>query len=453
MLNPRDDPMRVTLTADLDVAIDLDEQYPVALLADWISQQSVKSALLEGLIESLNEMLVEAYCGQKHATGNGNQRFQRSATSTRSAVTTAGEQEFTLNYVEDTAAESGEIAHFHPVKDIISFDGKKHYQEDISAKSVDLATTLSYRDTTAHGDGFVPMPSPTTITRRVKEYGNKFTKFLPDQLSGTEADTIIPDGTKCYSQDEDHAYHDVQVTLGEDTDNESSTLLDVSVNGDWEETASSLDEVDAVTDDATVVSDAEHRLRNAFVTENREYQLDLVHVPRTLSYKLWEDGVFSLEKRREIVSEVADEAFHLKNSVEQHRPEGESSAIRERIARTKERLEKTAWQLDQFLSEKAAEYLQSELTSMVTFAEYAIDGFEVPWTSNPVERAMGEVAKRCKCDWMRWSEDGLEALLQLRLAKYANPDQYRSFLDNLLQRPLQSGLSCTVSVTATGGEL
>ncbi len=35
---------------------------------------------------------------------NGLQRFQLSATCTHSAVTTAGEHTFTLNYVEDTAA-------------------------------------------------------------------------------------------------------------------------------------------------------------------------------------------------------------------------------------------------------------------------------------------------------------------------------------------------------------
>jgi len=32
----------------------------------------------------------------------------------------------------------------------------------------------------------------------------------------------------------------------------------------------------------------------------------------------------------------------------------------------------------------------------VTFAEADVEGFEVPWTSNPVERMMGEVSKRCK---------------------------------------------------------
>jgi len=57
----------------------------------------------------------------------------------------------------------------------------------------------------------------------------------------------------------------------------------------------------------------------------------------------------------------------------------------------------------------------------VTFAEHAVEGFEVPWTSNPVKRLMGEVSKRCKNQWMRWTAEGLEAILQLRLVKYADP--------------------------------
>jgi len=81
---------------------------------------------------------------------------------------------------------------------------------------------------------------------------------------------------------------------------------------------------------------------------------------------------------------VIDEVFHLKNSVAKHRPEEEFAAIHERIARTTERIEKTAWQLEQCGSEKAAGYLQRWIPSIVTLAEQAIERFEVPWTPNPV---------------------------------------------------------------------
>jgi len=181
----------------------------------------------------------------------------------------------------------------------------------------------------------------------------------------------------------------------------------------------------------------------ALTDEKRNHQLDLVHVGRTLDYNLWDDGVFSLDQRNEIVSEVIDEVFHLKNSVAKHRPDEEFAAIRQRIARTTERIEKTAWQLDQYGSEKAARYLRRWLPSIVTFAEQAVEGFEVPWTSNPVERLMGEVSKRCKNQWMRWTAEGLEALLQLRLVKYADPAYYESFLDKLLHRSTKTARAVT----------
>ncbi len=145
--------------------------------------------------------------------------------------------------------------------------------------------------------------------------------------------------------------------------------------------------------------------------------------------------------------------FHLKNSVAKHRPDEEFAAIRSRIARTTERIEKTAWQLDQYGSEKAAGYLRRWLPSIVTFAEAAIEGFEVPWTSNPVERLMGEVSKRCKNQGMRWTAEGLEALLQLRLVKYADPPHYQSFLDKLLQRSTKTAMSCDLSTERTRGKL
>jgi hypothetical protein len=66
---------------------------------------------------------------------------------------------------------------------------------------------------------------------------------------------------------------------------------------------------------------------------------------------------------------------------------------------------------------------------------------------------MGEVSKRCKNQWMRWTAAGLEALLQLRLVKYTNPEHYRSFLDELLQRSIKTAMSCDLSIETTRGKL
>jgi len=446
-------PIELSVTINFVLIIDPTEQYPLATLAEFLNEQRLEATLLEAIIESLNDVLVEAYCGEKHAQGNGTNRYQRSTTKTRTAVTTVGEHEFSLGYVEDTAAADDENNHFRPIERVVDFNGKKRYQQDIAARTVDLATTLSYRDAASHAEDLERTPSKDTIRDRVTECGRKLTEFVSSRIAGSEAETVIPDGTNCYSQDDNREYHNVRVTLAEDTETASRSLLDVSVNTPWNEITDTLDTDEAITDDAKVVSDSEISLVTAFETENREHQLDLSHVPRTLGYKLWNDGTLSLTDRKGIISEVTGELFHLKNSVEKHRPRKEYAAIRSRIARTKERIEKTAWQLEQLSSSKAASYLRRGLDSMITFAEDATDGFEVPWTSNPVERAMGEVAKRCKRDWMQWSEEGLDALLQLSLTKYANPEYYREFFDEFLQRSTHSKIRCSVSVTTNGGEL
>ena len=229
--------MHATIDVRLTVSIDDDKTIPLATLAEFITDQNIESVLLEGIVESLDAASVEALCGEKHAHGNGQQRFQRRGTDPHTAVTTAGDHEFSLHYVEDTAADHDESSYFRPVEDVLSFDGQNRYQQDIAATSVDLATSLSYRDTADHGDGiFERMPSPTIINRRVREYGGKLKQFLPDCVADTEADAVIPDGTKCYSQD-DRSYHSIQATLGEDTADKSRSLLDLSVNGDWNKTA------------------------------------------------------------------------------------------------------------------------------------------------------------------------------------------------------------------------
>ncbi|MFC4246488.1 ISH6 family transposase [Natribaculum luteum] len=446
--------MHATIDAQVTVSIDLDKTLPLATLAESFTELHLEATILEELVKSLDERLVEAYCGEKHARGNGDRRFQRAGTSTRTAVTTAGEHEFTLHHVKDTAATGDNPTYFRPLEDLIKFDGQRIYQEDISLQSTELATSLSFRDAVAHGDGFTPMPSRTTINRRVREYGSKLGDFVRDRLPGTNADTVVPDGTKCHSQDDHCTYHDVNVTLGQITeDNAETTLLDVNVNEPWDDTAEDLEENEAITDDATVVSDAEESLVDAFETSYRSHQLDLVHVGRTLGYKLWKDGTFSLETRKAIASDVTNDLFHLKNSVALHAPRNERLAIRERIAQTLENLTKEAWRLEQQDSPKAAAYLRKWAEATVTFAELALEGQEVLWTSNVVERAMGEISKRCKNQWMRWTESGLESLLWLNLVRYAESEQFAAFADELLERSAKTAITLEVSVDATRGEL
>ena len=376
--------MHATIDVRLTVSIDDDKTIPLATLAEFITDQNIESVLLEGIVESLDAASVEALCGEKHAHGNGEQRFQRRGTDPRTAVTTAGDHEFSLHYVEDTAADHDESSYFRPVEDVLSFDGQNRYQQDIAATSVDLATSLSYRDTADHGDGiFERMPSPTTINRRVREYGGKLKQFLPDCVADTEADAVIPDGTKCYSQDDDRSYHSIQATLGEDTVDKSRSLLELAVNGDWNKTATELDDMDTATDDRRAVSDRDRGIITAFTDKSHDHQLDLVHVGRTPVYHLWDDGIFPLYQGTEIVTEVIVEVSHLKNSVAKHRPNEWFAATREKQPTVSRRQRS---KLDQYGSKKTERYLHTWLPSIVTFAEAVIGGFGGLWIPNPVER-------------------------------------------------------------------
>ena len=50
---------------------------------------------------------------------------------------------------------------------------------------------------------------------------------------------------------------------------------------------------------------------------------------------------------------------------------------------------------------------------------------------------------------MCWTVAGLEAILNLRLVNYADPDHYREFFDRLLYRSTKTTMSCDLTVEAT----
>jgi len=158
-------------------------------------------------------------------------------------VTTAGEHTFSLNYVEDTAASEDEQSHFRPVEELIPVRWEEMLSRGyLRLKTADLATTLVSGRSSAN-DGFEKTPSPDTIQRRVKFYGQKLSSFVSDHIPGTEVDTVIPDGTKCHSQDDDRSQHEVpDHHSAEDDDGETRSVLDVSVNADWTDIAADLDE-------------------------------------------------------------------------------------------------------------------------------------------------------------------------------------------------------------------
>ena len=437
--------------ASVDVHLEITIQEPKTLtlgtLAQSITDLAIEEQLVEELVESADAQLTQAYCGEKYEHGNGDKRYQRGGTTTRTATTTAGEHEFTLHQVEDTAEES----YFRPVEDAITFDGKKHYQEDVSMDAVELATKMSYRDAAAEGELFTAMPSPSTINRRVIEYGEELQQFNHEHVEDRETTCLQADGTKSHSQEDDQNYNNIKVAIADDGDGE---LLDIRVDDSWEETAEDLDERDAVADDATIVSDAEQELANAFVVEDRSHQLDLVHLVRTTAYKLWEDEELSLDQRKQVVASLEQVIYPLAYAVEWFRETDESADawLRERIDETVETLQQMATNLDSIECSLAAEYIQECSNRAVTFARLALEDVHVPWTSNRVERLMGEISKRCKHKWMRWTSRGQEAILRLLLTRYTSEERYEQFRAEITHQADQSYISTEVRLDSARGK-
>jgi hypothetical protein len=165
----------------------------------------------------------------------------------------------------------------------------------------------------AEGELFTPMPSPSTVNRRVTEYGEQLEAFNREHSEGREASCLQADGTKSHSQQPDQTYNDINLTVADDGDGE---LLDVSVNDRWDETSRELDDVDAVAEDATIVSDADRELHNAFITEQRRQQLDLVHLVRTTGYKPWQYEALSLDQRERVLASLEGVIYPLASAVE-----------------------------------------------------------------------------------------------------------------------------------------
>lgn len=433
----------------LDLRIDTDKSITVGALALAVDEQGHGRVVFEQLLESLDTRLVRHYCGEKYHHGNGRTRYQRAGTTTKTIVTVLGRSELTLSYVYDTAEES----YFRPIEDTIQFNGQKRYQQCISTKAATLATKNSYRDATIVGNEFVEAPSASTINRRVHQLGTQLRERLAEATEDENVKTVIPDGTQVHSQEAD-AFHAVNLTVSRDGvgDSFETTLLDVNANQPWEETATALEDRNAIAESTAVVSDGEDSLVNAFCEGNHCHQFDLAHLPRSLAYRLWQDTELSLDERKEYVAEVINDSLHLKNSVALHARSSDWDAIRDRITSTHERIDRTIRHLELDGCLKSAQFLRKWKLSIIQFAEAALEERRIPWTSNVVERKMGTVSKRCKNQWMRWSESGLEALLSLVLVQSIHPELYREFVANQIGRG-ETDITIEVESRTTRGEV
>jgi hypothetical protein len=281
-------------------------------------------------------------------------------------------------------------------------------------------------------------PTPTTINQRVIEYGEK----IPINSENANISVGICDGTKCHTQEPGYMENNIHVVMG--IDNGEKPVIGVTVNKPWDEIAEKVKSDKAFAEYASFVSDGEKEIRTAFSDGKRHFQLDLIHAFRILAFKLWEDKRLDFEERKQLVNDLKMVVLSLKNVVVYHKDDIER--IKAKISSTVDEFKRLAKELHEKCCYKAAKFIRDYSNSMVTFAKLAVEGIEIPWNSNVIERLMGEISKRIKHKWMRWTTRGLESILRLILVRYTNEPAYNAFRNEIMGRSTPNPISCVVSV-------
>jgi hypothetical protein len=419
---------KVEVSLHVNLEISEDKKVTLGNIATAIKGLGIESKITEQIIQTIDENEVEKLCGSKYLRGNGENRYRRGGTSEREPVTAVGKLNVILHKVVDTEANKT----FKPVNSVVDFEGKRIYQEDISMIAVELATKMTYRDTVKEGKFITKdFPSPCTVNNRVIEYGEKIQELNTEKIENAGIKTAFSDGTKTHSQEKGLDKNEINVVLG--MKNDKKVILGVKVNDPWNDLAKELRVAKAVTDETVFCGDAEKEMKNAMTKDDESYQLDLVHAARIAGFKLWEDKIMSIEERKTIVSKLEGVVYTLKNAVEKHLVDKNTDDLKSRINKTVDELKKMSKELWKLGCRKTATFIKEYSNNMVVFAKFALKGRRVPWNSNIIERLMGEIAKRTKHKWMRWTTKGLETIINIILVRYCSEENYEEFKNIIMK--------------------
>ena len=437
----------IEVSLHVKIGIQEDKKVTIGNIATAIRNLKIEPRIAEQIIQTIDENEVEKHCGSKYLRGNGENRYQRGGTSKRGPVTAVGKLNVTLHKVVDTEAKKT----FKPINSVVDLDGKKIYQEDISMIAVELATKMTYRDTVKEGKFITKdFPSPCTVNNRVIEYGEKIQELNTEKIENAGIKTAFSDGTKTHSQEKGLDKNEINVVLG--MKNDKKVILGAKVNDPWNGMAKELRDAKVVTDETVFCGDAEKEMKNAMTKDDELYQLDLVHAARIAGFKLWEDKIMSLEERKTIVSKLEGVVYTLKNAVEKHFVDKNTVDLKSRINKTVDELKKMSKELWKLGCRKTSTFIKEYSNNMVVFAKFAVKGRRVPWNSNIIERLMGEIAKRTKHKWMRWTTKGLETIINIILVRYCSEENYEEFKNIIMKSENLIFIRTEVKISSVRGE-
>jgi len=384
---------RVSLRGDTQIPhIDLAELAELAEQARTSSRRELVS-----LIERRQEEIVEELCGPRYSRGH---RYRRGGSYTKTLVTCLGEIRFKAKKV--IRRSDGKTA--TPLLKTLDVK-RRRYSRGVRMRLAEFASKMSYGDACTEFETATGVHIPKrTIHSFVQEIAPR---LLEASRMTAKAEVVIGDSTKVRAR-ASREMNNVRVLISG-----GGLLLSLMVNEEWPRAEADV-----------LVSDGEPGLVNA--VEAERWQLCVIHALKHLLFTLWREGM-SLEDRHEAGEAVRHVIFPLVYSTGRHPEDEDVERLRGRIDEALRALREVACKLRRRGYPKAAGFLERNARFMVIFVEVALEGVRIPYTSNRIERLMGEVSKRCKHRWMHWSTDGLRNILILVLVRYTDETLYESF--------------------------
>ncbi|MGI0128754.1 MAG: ISH6 family transposase [Thermoplasmata archaeon] len=433
--------------SQLEWSVEWTEPITLAALTQRIFEEGLGRADLVALLEDRDRELCNELCGPWYHPRKGS-RHRRAGRKRRVLGTRFGKVVIRVRRVQEIA--SGEI--FSPLWRDVLLDGQRIYQPDIIALAEQFTERMTYRNTREElGKVVSGVPSPRTINRRVIEDGTLLNHALHQRE--LVAGSVMPDGTQLHAQR--GGQHDVNITLATRF-GDRPRLRCLTVGKGWEEHQRSLTRTYFRTSEGLptppiVASDLERGLAETMTPPGGFWQPDHVHVIRYTGYALWLDGLKRGPEKDAIVRAVSSSLAHLRNSLALHLPRGEREAVETRIRQTTEEFRRLATLVREDRRWCTARFLERVSNQVTTFATLALDGIEVPWHTNLLERLMGEVSKRCKHKWMSWTAQGSRALLTLLTTRALEPSTHEQFWRRKLYGRLIRLPQLGIKVTLLGG--
>ncbi|MBS7614899.1 hypothetical protein KEJ18_04125 [Candidatus Bathyarchaeota archaeon] len=291
-----------------------------------------------------------------------------------------------------------------PILDALDVKRRK-YARDVRMKLAEFASKMSYNDSSLEFETATGVHVPKrTIHSFVQEIAPP---LLEANKTADELGVVLGDSTEVRGL-ESKEMNNVHILLSE-----GGELLHLGVNGEWPSSEAGI-----------LISDNEPGLTNAVKAERK--QLCILHALKYLLFTLWEEGM-SKEDRIEVEKAVKQTLFTLVNSTKKHLKDKYKERLKTRIENTLVELYEIADKLGERGCTKASTFIIRNARFMVTFAELALEDVQIPYTTNKIERLMGEISKRCKHKWMHWSTEGLRNILTIVLVRYTNEQLYNQF--------------------------